>query len=121
MFGIFTHAQLRRGRFWDSLSRQLQQRGPDYIERCTFRNAPLSTGDYVILPALFSSSPYQVQDIPQVAPLVKVSEEDMKEVSGMASMFRMRWLSTRATDPLYARVRSPAMSQFLTTHIAKLV
>ena len=114
MFGIFTHTQLRRGRFWDSLSRQLQQRGPDYIERCTFRNTPLSTGDYVILPAMFSSSPYQVQDIPQVAPLVKVSEEDMKEVSGMSSTFRTRRLSKRAIDPFHARVRSPAMPQFLT-------
>lgn len=82
MFGIFTHAQLDHGRFWDSLSRQLQQRGPDYIERCTFRNKPLNTGDNVILPAVFPPLPDLVQDIPSAAHLVKVREEDMKDVSG---------------------------------------
>ena len=81
MFGVFTHAQLDHGRFWDSLGRQLQRGGPEYIERCTFRNKPLSTGDNVILPAMFPPLPDQVQDIPQAAQLVKVREEDMKNVS----------------------------------------
>jgi len=81
MFGVFTHAQLDHGRFWDSLSRQLQQRGPDYIERCTFRNKPLNTGDNVIQPAVFPPLPDQVQDTPQAAYLVKLREEDMKNVS----------------------------------------
>jgi len=81
MFGIFTHAQLDHGRFWDSLSRQLQQRGPDYIDRCTFRNKPLNTGDNVISPAVFPPLPDPVQDIPQAAHFVKVREEDMKNVS----------------------------------------
>ena len=86
VFGIFTHAQLRRGRFWDSLSGQLQRRGPDYIERCTFRNAPLSTDNNVVPPALFPSSSYQAQDTPQAAPFIKVCEEDVKDVSEMASV-----------------------------------
>lgn len=81
MFGIFTHAQLDHGRFWDSLSQQLQQRGSDYIKRCTFRTKPLSTGDNVVLPAVFPPLLEPVQDIPQAAHLVKVREEDMKNVS----------------------------------------
>jgi hypothetical protein len=81
MFGIFTHAQLDHGRFWDSLGRQLQQRGPDYIERCTFRNKPLSAGDNVILPAVFPPLPNLSQGIPKAVQLVKVREEDMKNVS----------------------------------------
>lgn len=81
MFGIFTHAQLDHGRFWDSLSRQLQQRGQDYIERCTFRSKPLNAGDNVILPAVFPPLPDPVHDVPQAAHLVKVREEDMKNVS----------------------------------------
>jgi hypothetical protein len=81
MFGIFTHAQLDHGRFWDSLSRQLQQKGPVYIERCTFRNKPLTTGDNVILPAVFPPLHNTVQDTPEVGSLVKVREEDMKNVS----------------------------------------
>ena len=81
MFGIFTHAQLDHGRFWDSLSRQLQQKGPEYIERCIFRNKPLTTGDNVILPAIFPPLSTPVQDIPEVGSLIKVREEDMKNVS----------------------------------------
>ena len=66
----------------------MQQRGPDYIDRCTFRNKPLSAGDNVILPAMFYLSPNQDRDVPQAAPLVKVSEEDMADVSKMAGLFR---------------------------------
>jgi len=90
MFGIFTLAQIHHGGFWDSLSRQIQQRGPDYIERCTFRNEPLSGGYNVILPALFPPLPYQAQDVPQAAPLIKVSEEDMKDVSEIAGVFQIQ-------------------------------
>lgn len=81
MFGIFTHAQLDHGRFWDSLGRQLQQKGPEYIERCTFRNKPVTTGDNVILPAVFPPLSNPVQDVPEAGSLVKVREEDMKNVS----------------------------------------
>ena len=88
MFGIFTLEQLHHGRFWDTLSRQLQQRGPDYIERCTFRNKPLSAADNVILPAVFPLSPSQARGMPQITPLVKVSEEDMKGVSEIVGVLK---------------------------------
>ena len=90
MFGVFTPAQLHRRRFWDILSRQLEQRGSEYIGRCTFRNPSLSASDNVVLPALFPLSPYQVQGIPPAAQLIKVSEEDIKEVSERADMFRIQ-------------------------------
>jgi len=89
MFGIFTIAQLHHGRFWDSLSQQLQKRGPGYIKRCTFRNKPLTVGEDIILPAVFPSLPYQIRDIPQAMPLVKVREEDLKDVSETAGVFRI--------------------------------
>ena len=66
------------GRFWDTLSRQLQNKGRDYITRCTFRNKPLDTGDNVILPASFPQLP--IQEVQEVAPLIKVCEEDLKNV-----------------------------------------
>ena len=88
MFGIFTLAQLHHGQFWDSLSRQLQRRGSDYIDRCTFRNKPLSTGDNVILPAQFPPLPYQVEDVSWDEPLVKVSEEDMRDVSEIVNVLK---------------------------------
>ena len=86
IFGIFTLAQIHHAQFWDSLSRQLQRRGQDYIERCTFRNKPLSTGGNVILPAMFPSLPDDVQDLPQTEQFVKVSDDDMKDVSEIASI-----------------------------------
>jgi hypothetical protein len=89
MFGIFTPAQLHRRRFWDILSRQLEQRGSEYIGRCTFRNASLSASDNVILPALFPSSLDQVQHVPQAAQPIKVSEEDIKEVSERVDKLRI--------------------------------
>ena len=81
VFGVFTHAQLDHGGFWDTLSHQLQHGGPRYVERCNFRNKPVSPGDNVIPPATFP--PLPIQDTPPAEPLIKVSEEDIKTVSSM--------------------------------------
>ena len=86
IFGIFTLAQLHHAHFWDSLSRQLQRRGEDYVERCAFRNKPLSTGGYVILPAMFPPLLDDVQDLPRTDQFVKVSDDDMKDVSNIAGI-----------------------------------
>ena len=103
IFGIFTHAQICHGGFWDCLSRQLQQRGPNYIERCTFRSEPLSAGNNVISPATFPSLPYLVEDLPPAAPLVKVSEEDMKDVSEI-DIVSKTVAKYMCTDPFHACV-----------------
>jgi len=79
MFGVFTHAQLDHGGFWDTLSQQVQHGGTQYVERCNFRNKPLSPGDNVISPAMFP--PLPIQDTPGTEPPVKVNEEDIKAVS----------------------------------------
>jgi len=69
------------GRFWNTLSRQLENKGLDYVTRCTFRNKPLYTGDNVILPARFSHLPIQeVQEVQEMEPLVKGSEKDLEKV-----------------------------------------
>jgi hypothetical protein len=81
LFGVFTHAQLDHGGFWDTLSQQLQQGGAQYVERRTFRNKPLSPGDNVILPAMFP--PLPIQDNPRVDPFIKPNERDIKAVSEM--------------------------------------
>jgi len=66
-----------RGRFWDTLSQQLENRGPDYIERCIFRNLPSGTRDS-ILPASFP--PLPIQEVQDSVPLVKAREEDLQNV-----------------------------------------
>ena len=103
IFGIFTHAQICHGGFWDTLSRQLQQQGPEYIKRCTFRSEPLSAGNNVISPVTFPSLPYLVEDLPPAAPLVKVSEEDMKDVSEI-DIVSKTVAKYMCTDPFHACV-----------------
>ena len=83
IFGIFTHVQLDRTRFWDSLSQQLQQRGPDYVKRCTLQDEPLSTCNNAILPMIFPPLPNPAQDVPQATQLIRIHEEDIKDVSEM--------------------------------------
>lgn len=56
---------------------------------------------------MFPPSPYQVQDTPQATPLVKVGEEDMKDVSEMSEVFQVHGLSACPIDSFNARVRSP--------------
>jgi len=70
------------GRFWDTLSRQLQNKGPEYTARCAFRNKPLNTGDNVVLPASFPQLP--IREAEEITPLVKVCEEDLKNVRGLS-------------------------------------
>jgi len=86
---------MAHGHFWDTLSRQLQNRGPDYVAMCTFRNKPLNTGDNVILPATFPQLP--VQEVQEVEPLVKVCEEDMKNVSHPAYHTSDPYIDTSTT------------------------
>ena len=105
---MFSISILRHRGFWDNLSRQLQRRGPDYIKRCTFRNKPISTGNNAILPALF---PPLVNEIQGSTPRIEVSEEDMKDVSGMAVTFQIQQLNLHVIDPFHACVRSLLMSQ----------
>ena len=66
------------GRFWDTLSRQLENKGPDYAARCTVRNRPLSTGDNVVLPAKFSQ--LSIQEAQETEPLVRDSKEYLEKV-----------------------------------------
>ena len=70
-----------RGRFWDTLSQQLGNKGPDYVSRCTFRDVSLDTGDDITLPASFPQSP--IQEIQEAAPVIKISEEDLKDVKNL--------------------------------------
>ena len=67
-----------RAGFRDTIGSQLQNKGQDYTSRCTFRNKPLNTGDYVIHPQRFSRLP--IQEVQETVPLVKASEEDLKDV-----------------------------------------
>lgn len=65
-------------RFWNTLSQQLLNKGPDHIARCTFRNKPLTTGDNIIYPASFP--PLPIQETQETTPPVKACEEDLKNV-----------------------------------------
>ncbi|KAJ6544312.1 hypothetical protein B0H19DRAFT_1076434 [Mycena capillaripes] len=69
VFGIYQDAQLTRGTFWDSVSRELGKKGQVYKDRCTLRQQSLGTEGYVFVPATFPAheqrfSPGSVPDLP---------------------------------------------------------
>ena len=68
-----------RVRFWDTLSRQLENKGPEYAARCTLGNSPSNAGDSSIPPASFHT--LSIEEVQETTPLVKVCEEDLKNVS----------------------------------------
>ncbi|KAF7367508.1 UvrD-like helicase ATP-binding domain-containing protein [Mycena sanguinolenta] len=46
IFGVYTHAQIGRVSFWDTMGRELGKRGKEYKDRCTFRKRPHHAGDH---------------------------------------------------------------------------
>ncbi|KAF7306351.1 UvrD-like helicase ATP-binding domain-containing protein [Mycena indigotica] len=53
IFGIYTHAQIGRVTFWDTMGRELAKKGREYRERCAFRQRPFHAGDHVFAPGIF--------------------------------------------------------------------
>ncbi|KAK6977441.1 UvrD-like helicase ATP-binding domain-containing protein, partial [Favolaschia claudopus] len=53
VFGIYTEGQLTRASFWDSMSRELGQRGQEYKDRCGVRQKSFVGEDYILVPARF--------------------------------------------------------------------
>ena len=80
VFGIFSLKELGRSRFWNTLSRHSQQRGPEYIRRCILQCEPQLGGGGPILPTLFPPLPEQDEDTQETLP-PSISEEEIKEVS----------------------------------------
>ncbi|KAJ6573822.1 hypothetical protein DFH09DRAFT_1361892 [Mycena vulgaris] len=69
VFGIYADAQLNRGSFWDSMSRELGKKGDEYRDRCTRRQQALDQ-TCVFIPIAFPAredvqfSPGRVPDLP---------------------------------------------------------
>jgi len=80
VFGIFALAELRRSRFWNTLSRHSQQRGPEYIRRCNLQREPDLGSNDLVLPDLFPPLPEQDEDTQETLP-TSINEEEIKEVS----------------------------------------
>ncbi|KAJ6577097.1 hypothetical protein B0H10DRAFT_1963249 [Mycena sp. CBHHK59/15] len=61
IFGIYTHAQIGRVSFWDSVGGELGKKGKEYRDRrssflCAFRKRPHHPGDHVFLPSTFPAA-----------------------------------------------------------------
>ncbi|KAJ7479993.1 hypothetical protein B0H11DRAFT_1263344 [Mycena galericulata] len=63
IFGVYTHAQIGRVSFWDSMGRELGKKGKEYKERCAFRKTPHHAGDHVFSPSTFPA-PAEVRALP---------------------------------------------------------
>ncbi|KAJ7794031.1 P-loop containing nucleoside triphosphate hydrolase protein, partial [Mycena olivaceomarginata] len=69
VFGIYQNAQLTRGTFWDSMSRELGKKGQEYKYRCALRQQSVGAEGYIFVPATFPAhearlSPGSVPDLP---------------------------------------------------------
>ncbi|KAJ7232862.1 hypothetical protein B0H12DRAFT_1144747 [Mycena haematopus] len=63
IFGVYTHAQMGRVSFWDSMGRELGKKGKEYKDRCAFRKRPHHAGDHVFCPSTFPT-PAEVRALP---------------------------------------------------------
>ncbi|KAJ7139425.1 hypothetical protein C8R44DRAFT_764441 [Mycena epipterygia] len=63
IFGVYTHAQIGRVSFWDSMGRELGKKGKEYKDRCAFRKRPHHTGDHVFSPSTFPA-PAEARTLP---------------------------------------------------------
>ncbi|KAJ7671947.1 hypothetical protein B0H17DRAFT_1208872 [Mycena rosella] len=53
IFGVYTHTQIARVSFWDSMGRELGKKGKEYRDRCAFRTRPHHAGNHVFSPSTF--------------------------------------------------------------------
>ncbi|KAJ6456165.1 hypothetical protein C8R45DRAFT_1187129 [Mycena sanguinolenta] len=63
IFGVYTHAQIGRASFWDTMGRELGKKGKEYKDRCAFRKRPQHAGDHVFCPSTFPA-PAEVLALP---------------------------------------------------------
>ncbi|KAF7340238.1 UvrD-like helicase ATP-binding domain-containing protein [Mycena venus] len=69
IFGIYRDAQLTRGTFWNSMSRELGKKGQEYKDRCAQRQRAIGTEGHILAPATFPTHEAQfstgtVPDLP---------------------------------------------------------
>ncbi|KAF7367491.1 UvrD-like helicase ATP-binding domain-containing protein [Mycena sanguinolenta] len=53
IFGVYEDAQLTRGTFWDSMSRELGKKGQEYQDRCSLRQRVAGTEGHTFEPVRF--------------------------------------------------------------------
>nr|GAT46622.1 predicted protein [Mycena chlorophos] len=63
IFGVYTHAQIGRVTFWDTMGRELAKKGKEYRDRCAFRQRPVHAGDHVFAPGTFPA-PQETRTVP---------------------------------------------------------
>ncbi|KAL0950586.1 hypothetical protein HGRIS_007378 [Hohenbuehelia grisea] len=97
IFGIYTHTQLKHGKVWDSISRQLSKKGKEYRRRCIFRNSPVVPGDNVFSPASF---PAQDDEAEEVVDPLDLPKEDLDELHSLLMLGKFVSLSQVRTSCL---------------------
>ncbi|KAJ7171710.1 hypothetical protein C8R43DRAFT_22864 [Mycena crocata] len=81
IFGVYTHAQIGRVSFWDSMGRELGKKGKEYKDRCAFRKRPHHLGDHVFLPSIFPAPMEMRGLLPGKAP--DLPPDDLEQIQSL--------------------------------------
>ncbi|TFK51884.1 hypothetical protein OE88DRAFT_1483274 [Heliocybe sulcata] len=102
LFGVYTHADIKKNSFWEAVGHQLAGKGREYRRRCTFRNKPIHAGDNVIAPASFppQREPVIGADSSQVVP--RIPGEYLQEIHSLLVLEKFVTLSQALLNSILA-------------------
>ena len=81
IYGVYTHSQLERGQFWNSVGLQIGRCGREYRKRCSARGDPVDyKGDKVFHPQSYPAMNHAAgQDVSDLSGLV-IPQHDLGEL-----------------------------------------
>ncbi|KZW00571.1 hypothetical protein EXIGLDRAFT_145235 [Exidia glandulosa HHB12029] len=103
VYGLYTHAQLGRGDFWNSMGIQLARKGKEYGRRCAFR-IPVNKGGNVYTPASFPAMPVQEASSDEYLKNIAIPQEDLDELHALLVLEKFVMFSQALLNSIIADV-----------------
>ncbi|KAH7101437.1 P-loop containing nucleoside triphosphate hydrolase protein [Auriculariales sp. MPI-PUGE-AT-0066] len=104
IYGIYTHAQLERGAFWNSVGLQISHRGREYRRRCTARSEPVGLkGDSVYAPISFPEMDTTAEETVDLSGL-SIPQHDLSELHELLVLEKFVPLSQALLNSMVANI-----------------
>ncbi|KAH7101434.1 hypothetical protein BKA62DRAFT_703810 [Auriculariales sp. MPI-PUGE-AT-0066] len=105
IYGVYTHAQLERGYFWNSVGLQISRRGREYRKRCTIRGDQVGLkGDNVFLPQPFPALPDNTDEDATDLSGLTIPQRDLGELHDLLVLEKFVLLSQPLLNSMIADV-----------------